>query len=141
MKYLGAIANERLLKLTNDNCIIDQIPTSWQHAIEIPFCNTQKVWKCYRAISLTSQLQKITECMIQTDLIWWLQKKLIHRWIQIGLSKWPFYCRSTYHMHTAYYWWVSVKTPTSTIGFFIEIAALFARVWRRKLLPIVWFWN
>ena len=117
-------------------------PKIWNKAIIIPFLKPNKnpfQIDSYRPISLTSNLCKIFERIINDRLLWTLEKENRFHPSQCGFRS----SRSTIHqltyiasrIHTAF------KNKNHLLAIFFDITKAFDTIWKYKVISTLHSWN
>ena len=135
IKYLNIKAKKYLLSFYNHLWKSGLFPKAWQHAIVVPIVKPGKD-PChpanYRPISLTSCLCKLFEKMVNTRLMWYLEKNNILSPTQSGARK----NRSTLDSLTSLE--NQIKNgflhKKMTVAVFFDIQKAYDTTWRHAIL-------
>ena len=127
---------EKLLNLFNRLWSEGKCPETWRHSIIIPILKNAKLDNhspaSYRPISLTSNLCKIMERMINNRLRWWLENNNILQPCQSGFrtNRSTKDCIMLLHDHI----YKALANKRSTLAVFLDIEKAYDMVWRDGLL-------
>ena len=90
LRQLPEPSKECLLGIMNDIWETGKFPPNWREAIVLPFAKPNKDLsnpKNYRPIALTSCICKTLERMVNSQLVWYLEKREILKADQCGFRK------------------------------------------------------
>ena len=135
LKRLGAAGKDMLLRLINTSWEKAQIPLAWKTAHVIPIPKKGKDHKLassYRPISLTSNIGKVAERMINQRLYWYLETTGNLGKNQAGFRKGKSTVdqlfRLTQKVHDGF------QRKQHTLAVFVDLQQAYDRVWRKGLL-------
>jgi hypothetical protein len=137
LRHLGPKAKNKLLSVVNESWIQSRLPNEWRSSVVIPILKQGKdptEPKSYRPISLTSTLCKLTERMIHSRLIIWLEQN--HK-----LDRFQTAYRSGHSIEDQLMYFVEGvidgfqhKPTKRTAAIFLDMSAAFDKVWTNKLI-------
>ena len=135
IKHLPEHAKVYLLKILNKIWKTGVIPPSWKIAIVIPVKKPNKdphEPSSYRPISLTSCVCKLFEKMINTRLMWFLEKNNLLSSVQFGFRK----NRSTLDplMRLSTQIQQGFSERCQTIGVFFDLEKAYDTTWRQGII-------
>ena len=135
VKHLPDYGKEFLLKVINKIWETSIFPKNWKIAVILPFLKPQKdpnLPGSYRPISLTSCVCKIMEKMVNSRLVWFLEKYLKLSPIQFGFRKncstlEPLLRLSNKIQH-------GFAKHCQTIGVFFDLEKAYDTTWRQGII-------
>ena len=133
--HLGATGKTKLLNFINMTWQNGTLPKAWKTAIVRPILKTGKPEddiKSFRPISLTSNISKLAERMLNNRLYWWLESTNSLNNFQAGFRKGA---RTedqlfllTQSMKDGF------QLGKSTVAVFVDLQQAYDKVWRKGLL-------
>jgi hypothetical protein len=134
-KHLSEKTLSILLLFINKIWFLQEIPKDWKHSIIIPIHKTGKNPSdplSYRPISLTSNLNKIMEKMVNNRLQWYLEKHKLYNPNQSGFRKNRNTMEQCIRLENDIQ--KSFVNKYITVGVFIDFQKAFDMLWKHGLL-------
>ena len=132
---LGPKAKQVLLDFINRTWNESTLPSAWRTAIVNPILKKGKkagIPKNYRPISLTSNISKLAERMVNFRLYWWLEKNKILNHTQAGFRRG---CRTEDQLFRMTQTIIDgFQDKKDTTAIFIDLKQAYDKVWRKGLL-------